>query len=159
MHIAHKAFAIGLLTGALLGSFGREAAAHGDASWIMENPETRVCCGPQDCGPLRIYDGTAEEISTGEWQSQSHPERIRLSLAAIPAYSAKASAAPTRASGLSPMSAHTAGRFDASLPSRWGSDDRSARRRHPDATRRQLPVPQRIEQGRVKPPRRLPVAD
>jgi hypothetical protein len=68
MHIAHKAFAIGLLTGALLGSFGREAAAHGDASWIMENPETRVCCGPQDCGPLRIYDGTAEEISTGEWQ-------------------------------------------------------------------------------------------
>src|SRR3546814_3390925 len=39
-----------------------------DASCTMENPEARICCGPHDCGPLRIYDGTAEEISTGGWQ-------------------------------------------------------------------------------------------
>ena len=25
------------------------AMAHGDASWIMQDPKTRNCCGPNDC--------------------------------------------------------------------------------------------------------------
>jgi len=25
------------------------AFAHGDAAWIMNDPKTRVCCGPDDC--------------------------------------------------------------------------------------------------------------
>ena len=25
------------------------AFAHGDATWIMNNPKTRSCCGPNDC--------------------------------------------------------------------------------------------------------------
>ena len=25
------------------------AWAHGDATWIMNNPKTRSCCGPNDC--------------------------------------------------------------------------------------------------------------
>ncbi|WP_395022491.1 hypothetical protein [Dongia sp.] len=25
------------------------ALAHGDASWIEQNPKTRSCCGPHDC--------------------------------------------------------------------------------------------------------------
>ena len=44
------------------------AFAHGDASWIMNNPATSYCCGPNDCGPVRrdevkvtregyVYDG------------------------------------------------------------------------------------------------------
>src|SRR3546814_15273546 len=45
-------------------------------------------------------------------RSQSHPERISLSPAAILAYSAKAGAAPTRASGLRPMFSHWDGRVD-----------------------------------------------
>lgn len=44
------------------------ARAHGDAAWIMENPETRACCGPQDCGPLRVYGGTVEESAPGEYR-------------------------------------------------------------------------------------------
>ena len=30
-----------------------QAFAHGDASWIMNNPATSYCCGPNDCGPVR----------------------------------------------------------------------------------------------------------
>src|SRR3546814_15273547 len=44
----------------------------------MENPEARICCGPHDCGPLRIYDGTAEEISTGGWQVTIPPGTHQL---------------------------------------------------------------------------------
>lgn len=29
-----------------------EVRAHGDASWIMANPATRMCCGPKDCEAL-----------------------------------------------------------------------------------------------------------
>jgi hypothetical protein len=43
------------------------AWGHGDAAWVMENPETRHCCGPQDCGPVRVYNGTVEEVGPGEW--------------------------------------------------------------------------------------------
>lgn len=28
------------------------ALAHGDASWIMLNPSTAHCCGPDDCAPV-----------------------------------------------------------------------------------------------------------
>ncbi len=32
----------------LLMSYSR-AGAHGEADWIMENPQTGWCCGPKDC--------------------------------------------------------------------------------------------------------------
>ena len=28
---------------------GRSAGSHGDAAWIMQNPATSYCCGPNDC--------------------------------------------------------------------------------------------------------------
>lgn len=30
--------------------------AHGDASWIMQNPDTSWCCGPQDCHAYPVKD-------------------------------------------------------------------------------------------------------
>ena len=35
-----------------------QARAHGDASWIMADPQTSWCCGPKDCGPVPAEDVT-----------------------------------------------------------------------------------------------------
>jgi hypothetical protein len=48
------------------------AQAHGAAAWVMQNPETRYCCGPQDCEMLRdgqvqrLRDGYLVQIPNGE---------------------------------------------------------------------------------------------
>jgi len=34
---------------AFLVMIARPASAHGDAQWIIDNPATYYCCGPQDC--------------------------------------------------------------------------------------------------------------
>lgn len=39
------------------------AFAHGDASWIMQNPKTRNCCGPADC--RRMEPGEVVEEGRG----------------------------------------------------------------------------------------------
>jgi hypothetical protein len=39
------------------------AFAHGDASWIMQNPKTRSCCGPDDC--RRMAPGEVIEEGAG----------------------------------------------------------------------------------------------
>jgi hypothetical protein len=36
------------------------AFAHGDAEWIMENPATKYCCGPNDCARLAAGAVTAD---------------------------------------------------------------------------------------------------
>jgi hypothetical protein len=47
------------------------AFAHGDASWIMQNPKTRSCCGPDDCrrmAPSEVIEEGAgwTVVATGE---------------------------------------------------------------------------------------------
>ena len=32
---------------------GQIVMAHGDAWWIMADPSTAYCCGPQDCAPVQ----------------------------------------------------------------------------------------------------------
>jgi hypothetical protein len=58
------------------------AQAHGAAAWIMQNPETRYCCGPQDCEMLpnsqvkrvsggylvQVPNGELELIKDGDWR-------------------------------------------------------------------------------------------
>ena len=39
------------------------AQAHSAAAWIMQNPETRYCCGPRDCEILP--DGQVQRVSGG----------------------------------------------------------------------------------------------
>lgn len=53
---------------AVLACFGNIKAArgHGSASWIMEDPRTSWCCGPNDCGPLP--DGTVERVDDNTWR-------------------------------------------------------------------------------------------
>jgi hypothetical protein len=51
--------------------FAPPAFAHGDASWIMENPKTRNCCGPKDCrrmepGEVVIAGRGWTVVATGE---------------------------------------------------------------------------------------------
>ena len=41
-----RAFALSVL---LIAGVTWQAAAHGSASWIMENPDFGWCCGPKDC--------------------------------------------------------------------------------------------------------------
>lgn len=43
------------------------AEAHGDADWIMDNPDTRFCCGPNDCfrAPSSQTPGVAVERAEG----------------------------------------------------------------------------------------------
>jgi hypothetical protein len=36
------------------------AAAHGEFAWIMSNPATWHCCGPDDCRPLEPGELTSE---------------------------------------------------------------------------------------------------
>jgi hypothetical protein len=47
--------------------FVQLAWGHGDAQWIADDPATRHCCGINDCGPVRVYNGTVEEVGPGEW--------------------------------------------------------------------------------------------
>lgn len=48
------------------------AQAHGAAAWVMQNPETSYCCGPQDCEMLpdgqvqRVSDGYLVQVPNGE---------------------------------------------------------------------------------------------
>ena len=47
------------------------ALAHGDASWIMEDPKTRNCCGPDDCRRMADDEVIADRggwtvVATGE---------------------------------------------------------------------------------------------
>lgn len=39
------------------------ALGHGDAGWIMDNPQTEHCCGPHDCEPLG--DDAVREVKDG----------------------------------------------------------------------------------------------
>jgi hypothetical protein len=53
--------------------------AHGDAAWIMADPVTNHCCGPQDCTPIareevrRNRDGWLL-VGTGEFFRDGAPE-------------------------------------------------------------------------------------
>jgi len=47
------------------------ASAHGDASWIMLDPKTRTCCGPDDCRRMEPGEVVASGrgwtvVATGE---------------------------------------------------------------------------------------------
>lgn len=48
------------------------AQAHGAAAWVMQDPETRYCCGPRDCEMLpdgqvqRVGDGYLVQVPNGE---------------------------------------------------------------------------------------------
>lgn len=52
-----------LLAPVFLACFVASAWAHGDAAWIMENPQTLHCCGPHDCEALP--DGAVKEVKDG----------------------------------------------------------------------------------------------
>jgi hypothetical protein len=41
--------AAGVAAALAIGFASTPARAHGDAAWIMANPLTRHCCGPDDC--------------------------------------------------------------------------------------------------------------
>ena len=46
---------------------------HGEADWIMNNPETAHCCGPQDCQPIPDEIVTMDEHGYNvEWNGQTH---------------------------------------------------------------------------------------
>ena len=49
--------------------------AHGEAQWIADDPKTRHCCGINDCGPVRMYDATVEEVVPGEYLVTLPPNR------------------------------------------------------------------------------------
>ena len=51
--------ALGLLVAGLLLLLALGVRAHGDAAWIMADPATRWCCGPQDCFELQTVASTA----------------------------------------------------------------------------------------------------
>lgn len=42
------------------------ARGHGDARWIMDDPQTAFCCGPQDCEPAP--PGEVVEIGPDAWR-------------------------------------------------------------------------------------------
>jgi len=46
--LAISALGVLLVCGAAQ-AFAHPAFAHGDATWIMQDPKTRACCGPNDC--------------------------------------------------------------------------------------------------------------
>lgn len=48
------------------------AYAHGDAGWIMADPQTRFCCGVQDC--RRLQAGEVSHTAAG-WTVNGHPVR------------------------------------------------------------------------------------
>jgi|AraplaMF_Col_mMF_1032025.scaffolds.fasta_scaffold00123_43 hypothetical protein len=61
-----KALVVSALSLALVSAgagFAPPAVAHGDASWIMLNPKTRNCCGPDDC--RRMAPGEVVEEGRG----------------------------------------------------------------------------------------------
>jgi hypothetical protein len=51
------------------------AGAHGEAEWIMANPTTRHCCGPQDCRPLADHEVSQRD---GTWYVNGHAVTPRL---------------------------------------------------------------------------------
>lgn len=63
--------ALGLVL--LLLPYPSPAAAHGDASWIMNNPNIRHCCGPKDCKALPA--GSVVPTATG-WHLKQTDEII-----------------------------------------------------------------------------------
>lgn len=54
-------FGLGTASGVL----SKQAFAHGDASWIMEDEKTAPCCGPDDCFKLAV--GNVIRVKTGVW--------------------------------------------------------------------------------------------
>lgn len=52
-----------LLLAILVSFAAAPALAHGDAAWIMDNPQTLHCCGPHDCEPLP--EGAVKETTDG----------------------------------------------------------------------------------------------
>lgn len=54
--------------------------AHGEANWIMENPATVHCCGPEDCGWIDSsavhFDGTNYIIPPGTIQHNDGKDRV-----------------------------------------------------------------------------------
>lgn len=63
----------GAVVGLLLGPSGRiqRARAHGDMSWIMDNPKTAYCCNEKDCrqvvgGEVERVDGGWRVLDTGQ---------------------------------------------------------------------------------------------
>lgn len=59
-------FALVMLVVVLVAGWHAAARAHGDAAWIMQNPETAWCCNPTDCAQLP--DGAVERLAPGEWR-------------------------------------------------------------------------------------------
>ncbi len=59
---------IEILLGAVIGTgilmAINDALAHGAYRWIMENPQIRHCCGPDDCRPVAVRDVRFED---GRW--------------------------------------------------------------------------------------------
>lgn len=47
-----------------------DAVAHGPYRWVMENPATAHCCGPQDCAPV---DPGAVRYRDGRWFVRGRP--------------------------------------------------------------------------------------
>lgn len=41
----------------------KTVAAHGDAAWIMANPATSYCCGPNDC--VRLPKSSIKILASG----------------------------------------------------------------------------------------------
>ena len=58
-----KALVVSVLSVAAAAAFAPPAVAHGDASWIMLDPKTRNCCGPDDC--RRMAPGEVVEEGRG----------------------------------------------------------------------------------------------
>lgn len=52
------------------------AFAHGAASWIMQDPSTRWCCGPTDC--KEDWAGRFVPIGRGTWQDSLTGKAYRL---------------------------------------------------------------------------------
>jgi hypothetical protein len=63
-----------LATAAVLVMIPIAARGHGDAQWIMDDPNTRSCCGPSDCFPAGQMGISVEEIGPDTWLVTVTPE-------------------------------------------------------------------------------------
>jgi hypothetical protein len=61
-HSAYRFLAIGLGIAVSM-IVARSANSHGDAAWIMQNPSTAYCCGPNDC--TRLPKDTVRAVTQG----------------------------------------------------------------------------------------------
>jgi hypothetical protein len=64
-----------VLASAVFTAIAAPALAHGEAEWIMANPTTRHCCGPQDCRPLADHEISQRD---GAWYVNGYAVTPRL---------------------------------------------------------------------------------